>query len=109
MVRSISEKQRRAEELRRLIDYHNRRYYIEAAPEISDTEYDRLFAELVALESEHPELASPDSPTQRVGGAPLEGFANITHTIPMLSMDNTYSAEELRQFDQRVRKALGGG
>ncbi len=110
MARAAWEQQhRRAEELRRQLEHHNRRYYVDAAPEIGDAEYDRLFAELVALEREHPELATPDSPTQRVGGAPLEGFASVTHTVPMLSMDNTYSAEELRQFDQRVRKALGGG
>lgn len=98
----------RIEELRRLIEHHDRLYYVEARPEISDREYDRLYAELVALETKHPEFHSPDSPTQRVGGAPIEGFATVRHREPMLSIDNTYSASDLREFDRRVRKLLGG-
>jgi len=97
----------RIEELRELIRRHDRKYYVEADPEISDSEYDRLMAELRALEEAHPELATPDSPTRRVGGAPLEGFETVEHAEPMLSLDNTYSAEELRDFDGRIRKQLG--
>jgi DNA ligase (NAD+) len=97
----------RAAELRRQIHHHNYKYYVEAQPEISDREFDRLLDELKQLEQEHPELVTPDSPTQRVGGEPIEGFTAVTHRVPMLSIDNTYNADELREFDQRVRKALG--
>jgi DNA ligase (NAD+) len=97
----------RAAELRRLLEYHNYKYYVEAQPEISDREFDRLMDELKQIEAEHPELITPDSPTQRVGGQPIEGFRTVRHREPMLSIDNTYSAEELREFDRRVRKALG--
>ena len=85
-------------ELRRLINHHNYLYYVEARPEISDRDFDRLLDELKKLETEHPELATPDSPTRRVGGEPIEGFATIRHRAPMLSIDNTYSADELRQL-----------
>lgn len=95
--------------LRREIDRHNYLYYVEARPEISDREFDRLMQELIELERQHPELASPDSPTQRVGGAPISGFRKVKHQIPMLSIDNTYKAAELRKFDADVRKALGPG
>jgi DNA ligase (NAD+) len=98
----------RAEELRGLIRYHDRKYYLENEPEISDREYDRLMSELAKLEGEHPELVKPDSPTQRVAGAPTEGFETVEHTVPMLSLDNTYSPDELREFDVRVRKQLPG-
>ncbi len=98
---------RRAEELRRLIDHHNYLYYVEAKPEISDLEFDRLLKELEDLEKAHPELATPDSPTQRVGGEPIDGFRTVTHRVPMLSIDKATSAGELREFDGRVRKALG--
>ncbi len=98
----------RAEELRREIDLHNQRYHVEAAPVISDPEFDALLKELEAIEAEHPSLLTPDSPTQRVGGAPIDGFATVEHLVPMLSIDNTYSPEELRAFDQRVRKGLEG-
>src|SRR5262249_8057042 len=83
-------------------------YYVEARPEISDREYDALLDELKQLEADHPELATPDSPTQRVGGQPIEGFRTIRHSEPMLSIDNTYNPHELREFDRRVRKLLGG-
>src|SRR5207237_980034 len=76
-------------------------------PEISDREFDRLLDELKALEQAHPELVTPDSPTQRVGGQPIEGFETVVHREPMLSIDNTYNADELREFDRRVRKPLG--
>jgi DNA ligase (NAD+) len=97
----------RAAELRRVIDYHNYRYYVEDKPEISDKEFDRLLKELEDLEAAHPELITPDSPTRRVGGQPLEGFKTVIHQIPMLSIGKAFSADELRAFDARVRKALG--
>jgi DNA ligase (NAD+) len=98
----------RIEELREEIRRHDRLYYVENAPEISDREYDMLFAELKELESQHPELVTPDSPTQRVAGEPLEAFATVRHAVPMLSIDNTYDPDELRAFDKRVAKALRG-
>ena len=97
----------RAAELRKLIDYHNRKYYVEASPEISDREFDNLLNELKEIEAKHPELVTPDSPTQRVGGQPIEGFNTVRHRVPMLSIDNTYNADELREFDRSVRKILG--
>src|SRR5262245_55941723 len=99
----------RIADLRRQLDHHNYKYYVEASPEISDREFDRLLEELKKLEAAHPELVTPDSPTQRVGGQPIEGFASVTHRVPMLSIDNTYNADELREFDKRVRKQLGKG
>jgi DNA ligase (NAD+) len=99
---------KRAEELRRLLNHHNYKYYVEAKPEISDREFDRLLDELKQLEAKHPELLTPDSPTQRVGGQPIDGFQTVRHREPMLSIDNTYSAGELRDFDKRVRKLLDG-
>ena len=98
----------RAEELRRLIHHHNDQYYVEAQPEISDREYDRLIKELENIEEAHPELITPDSPTQRVGGQPIDGFVTVRHRQPMLSIDNTYNADELREFDGRIRKLLRG-
>jgi len=94
--------------LRAEIRRHDYLYYVLSKPEISDREYDKLFAELKALEEGHPELATADSPTQRVSGQPLEGFATVRHAVAMLSMDNTYNADELRAFDERVRKQLEG-
>src|SRR5262249_52052137 len=98
----------RAKELRRLIDHHNYLYYVEAKPEISDREFDKLLEELTEIEKKHPQLITPDSPTQRVGGQPIEGFQTVVHRVRMLSIDNTYNADELREFDKRVRKALSG-
>ena len=98
---------RQVEQLRNEIRRHDYLYYVLNQPEISDRQYDKLFAELAALEQANPELITPDSPTQRVSGRPLEGFATVRHTVPMLSMDNTYNADELRAFDQRVHKQLG--
>jgi DNA ligase (NAD+) len=95
------------EQLREQIRYHDRKYYVEAAPEISDLEYDRLLQRLKDLESRHPELVTPDSPTQRVGERPAEGFPSFTHRVPMLSLDNTYSEDELREFEARVFRAIG--
>ena len=93
-------------ELTRQILEHDHRYYVLAEPVISDREYDRLIAELAALEAKHPELADPDSPTQRVGGQPIDAFRAVPHAEPMLSIDNTYNAGEVREFDARVRKLL---
>ena len=98
----------RLKELRDLINYHNYRYYVLDAPEISDADFDGLMRELIRLEGEHPELITPDSPTQRVGGQPSSEFAPVRHRIPMLSLANAYSFEELSAFDARVRRALGG-
>src|ERR1700682_2610548 len=98
----------RVDELRRLLEHHNRLYYVEAKPEISDREYDKLLDELKQLETLHPELATADSPTQRVGGQPIEGVRSVRHREPMLSIDNTYNPLELREFDRRVKKLLGG-
>jgi DNA ligase (NAD+) len=97
----------RIESLREQVRYHNRRYHIEDAPEISDAEYDSLYAELESMEAEHPELVTPDSPTQRVGGEPLEGFEEVRHTVPMLSLANARKTEDLREWDARVRRLLG--
>jgi DNA ligase (NAD+) len=93
--------------LRREIRRHDYLYYIQNQPEISDPQYDALYAELKSLEAQHPELVTPDSPTQRVAGRPLGEFATIRHAVPMLSVDNTYNADELKAFDERVRKLLG--
>jgi DNA ligase (NAD+) len=101
------ELKKKIEQLRRKIREHDYLYYVLNQPKISDRKYDELFAELKELEKENPELVTPDSPTQRVSGRPLEGFATIRHAVPMLSMDNTYNAEELQAFDERVRKQLG--
>jgi len=98
---------KRIEQLRHEIRRHDYLYYVLNQPQISDRQYDKLFAELKVLEQEHPELITPDSPTQRVSERPLEGFATVRHKVPMLSMDNTYNADELRAFDDRVYKQLG--
>ncbi len=96
----------RIKKLREVINYHDRKYYVENSPEISDREYDRLMRELKDLEVVHPELIAPDSPTKRVGGEALERFRTVEHKVPMLSIDNTYSADEVREFDKRVKKNL---
>ena len=96
----------RIDALRRELERHNRLYYVEARPEISDREYDALYKELEQLEADHPDLVTPDSPTQRVGGAPIEGFETVTHSRPMLSIDNTYDQAELRNWHDRVLKGL---
>jgi len=97
----------RVEQLRRDINYHNYRYYVLDQPEISDAEYDRLMAELTRLEEQYPALQTPDSPTQRVGAAPLEAFHSVRHLQPMLSLSNAFGAEELTAFDQRIKRMLG--
>jgi DNA ligase (NAD+) len=97
----------RVRKLREAIERHNRLYYVEDAPEITDAEYDALFRELQALEAEHPELRSADSPTQRVGSAPLSEFGEVQHRTPMLSIANAFDEEEVRAFDRRVCQAVG--
>ena len=97
----------RLAELRNAIRHHEERYYIHNDPEISDEEFDTLLHELERLEAEHPALVTPDSPTQRVGGRTVEGFETVAHATPMLSLDNAYNEEELRAFDERVRKGAG--
>jgi DNA ligase (NAD+) len=99
--------EQRARKLREAIERHSRLYYIEDAPEITDAEYDVLFRELQQLEEQHPALRSPDSPTERVGGAPLAEFAEVRHRAPMLSINNAFDEDEVRAFDKRVRQALG--
>jgi len=97
----------RIEQLRTEIRRHDRLYYVLNRPEISDREYDRIFARLKGLEAEHPRLVTPQSPTQRVAGEPLAGFTTVRHAVAMLSIDNTYNEDELRAFDERVAKGLG--
>lgn len=99
---------KRIQELRDQIRYHDRKYYVEASPEISDLEYDRLMKELQRLESEHPELISPDSPTQRIGDEPVDHLEQVAHRRPMMSIDNTYSVDELRAWVARTTKLLAG-
>ena len=99
---------RRIEALRDQIRHHEERYYALADPEISDAEFDALMRELQELETAHPELITPDSPTQRVAGQPVDGFETVEHAEPMLSLDNAYSEEEMRAFDERVHRGLGG-
>lgn len=95
------------QQLRMRIEYHNERYYRDAQPEISDTQYDTLFRELQELEAAHPELATPDSPTQRVGGEPLKAFAAVRHSIPMMSLDNTYDIKEITDWIKGLYKLSG--
>jgi DNA ligase (NAD+) len=105
--RRRSEAKRRVEELREVISHHDYRYHVLDDPEVSDAEYDALMRDLRGLEDEFPELITPDSPTQRVGGAPTELFAPATHRVPMLSLDNAFSWEELNAWGKRVERALG--
>ncbi|XXF76488.1 NAD-dependent DNA ligase LigA [Myxococcaceae bacterium GXIMD 01537] len=98
--------QKRVQQLRQELAHHNHRYYVLDSPEISDVQYDKLMRELQDLEERHPELASPDSPTQRVGGAAVEEFQPVVHRAAMLSLANTYNDEEITEFDERVRKLL---
>ncbi|MCA9018082.1 MAG: NAD-dependent DNA ligase LigA, partial [Planctomycetaceae bacterium] len=95
------------EDLRKQLEHHNRLYYLQAKPEISDREFDRLMKRLEKLEAEHPEYDSPDSPTKKVGGAPIEGFETVPHRLPMLSIDNIFEEEGLREFETRICKLLG--
>ncbi len=106
---SDDEARRAVEKLRERIRRYAHLYYVEARPEISDDEYDRLYRRLEELEEAHPDLVTPDSPTQRVGAEPQDRFETMAHTAPMLSLDSTKEADEVRRFDERVRKALGEG
>jgi DNA ligase (NAD+) len=99
--------EKRIRELIELIDHHDAKYYVEDSPEISDFEYDQIVSELKGIEAENPDLVRPDSPTQRVSGTPVKEFPVVEHKVPMLSLDNSYSPEDLRSFDARVRKWLG--
>jgi DNA ligase (NAD+) len=101
--------EQRVERLRREIEHHNYLYYVLDAPEVSDAEYDALMAALVELESEHPELVTPDSPTQRVGDRPAEGFAKVQHPVPMLSLENAFDPSEVEAWGQRIQRRLPEG
>ncbi len=103
----LMEPAKRAAELRREIERNNHLYYVLDQPQISDTEWDRMFRELQEIETAHPELRTPDSPTNRVGAKPLSKFEQHRHLVPMLSLDNSFSEAELRSFDERVKKGLG--
>ncbi|HBI57139.1 MAG TPA: DNA ligase (NAD(+)) LigA, partial [Firmicutes bacterium] len=98
--------QERLFQLRKEIERHSWLYHVKDNPEISDAQYDTLMQELLKLEADHPDLVTEDSPSQRVGGAVLEGFATVVHSSPMLSLDNAFSPGELRAFDQRLRRLL---
>src|SRR6266480_4698318 len=100
--------EQRIKKLRDEINHHNYLYYAESRPQISDRDFDRLLSELIELEKAHPELITPDSPSQRVGGDVQSELKPVRHAVPMMSIDNTYSEEEVRAFDERVRKALDG-
>jgi DNA ligase (NAD+) len=99
----------RAAELRKLVEYHTERYYLLDDPEISDAEFDALVRELRALEEAHPELATPDSPTQRVGGRASSAFAEVRHRLPMMSLDNAFSFDELVAWGRRMERYISSG
>ena len=107
MTPSQETRRKRVKELHRLIHHHNERYYQLDAPEISDAEYDALLRELQLLESRYPELLTADSPTQRVGAAPLSKFEPAQHEVPMLSLSNVFDEKALGDFDRRVHERLG--
>jgi len=107
MTTSAKNLSKQIEELREQIRYHDHRYYVLDAPEISDPEYDQLLLRLKELEAQDPSLITPDSPTQRVGGKPREGVVQARHSVPMMSLDNAYTEEELREFDRRARESTG--
>ncbi len=94
----------RIAKLREEINFHNHRYHVLDSPVVSDREYDQLLGELRALEAEHPELVTPDSPTRRVGGAPVERFSRVVHPAPILSLGNAFAAEDVRAWEERLRK-----
>jgi len=109
-VNKTMNKKEAKKEIKRLgeeINYHNYKYYVKNDPVISDYEFDQLLKKLEKLELEYPDLIAPDSPTQRVGGEPVDGFTNVKHKIPMLSLDNTYNYDELKEFDERIKKNIG--
>ena len=96
----------RIDELRKEIDYHNYRYYVLDEPSVTDAEYDRMMQELISLEEANPEFITPNSPTQRVGAQPLTEFSTVKHRLPMLSLANAMTAEEVSDFDKRIKKLL---
>jgi len=100
--------QKKALKLKKEIEYHNKKYYVDASPEISDFDFDMMMNALIELEEKYPALKTKDSPTQRVGGEPLKEFAAVRHKTPMLSLDNTYSPEDLVEFDKRISKVTRG-
>src|SRR4051812_30045815 len=104
---SVTDARKHADKLRAELRRHEHLYYVLDAPEVPDAEYDRLMRELKDLESAHPALVTPDSPTQRVGGRPKEGFQKVPHSRPMLSLDNAYNEGELRDWDRRVHELSG--
>src|SRR4051794_25485200 len=99
--------EKRVKDLRDQLNRANHLYYIESRPEITDREYDKLMQELIDLETAHPDLRTPDSPTQRIGGDLQTELKPVRHAVPMMSIDNTYNEQEVRAFDERVRKGLG--
>src|SRR6266481_5397319 len=107
MAPATKQVEKKLETLREEIRRHEHLYYVLDNPEISDGEFDKLMQELQRLEADNPSLITPDSPTQRVGGKPREGFVKVRHSSPMLSLDNTYSEEELRAWERRVHELLG--
>src|SRR3989440_12658883 len=107
MAAAAKDVEQKIEALREKIRYHEHLYYVLDNPEISDTEFDRLMQQLKQLEAEHPTLITPDSPTQRVGGKPREGFIKVEHSRPLLSLDNAYNEQELRDWERRVRELAG--
>src|SRR5512142_1379283 len=107
MVNVTSAIEKKISDLREKIRYHEHRYYVLDDPEISDAEFDKLMAQRNGLEADKPEMVSAHSPTQRVGGKPREGFVKVRHSAPMLSLDNTYSEEELRNWERRVHELSG--
>ncbi len=103
------EVEKRVEELRRKIRHHDYLYFVLDAPEVTDAEYDALFRDLRDLEESHPDLVTPDSPTQRLAGLPQTEFGTLRHSVPMLSLDNAFREEEVREFDARVKRSLDLG
>ena len=101
---NIEEIKKRVEKLREELEYHSYKYYVLDQPEISDYDYDRMMNELIKLEEEYPELKSPTSPTQRVGGAPLKEFKQVVHSIPMLSLQDVFSFEELKNWVNKIKE-----
>src|SRR5438270_744645 len=107
MGASLNEAKKRIDSLRQELNHHNYLYHVEARPIISDRQYDKLMQELIDLEREHPDLITPDSPTQRVGGEVQTELKPVRHAVPMMSIDNTYDEQGVRDFDERVKKGLG--
>ncbi|MCL5935338.1 MAG: NAD-dependent DNA ligase LigA, partial [Firmicutes bacterium] len=109
MSKTKEEAQLELQKLREEIEHHNYQYYVLDNPQITDAQYDRLMGKLLAWEEKYPELVTPESPSQRVGGAPLKEFGTVRHRVPMLSLSNAFGEAELMEFDRRVRSGLGGG